>query len=469
MTIEVIDEKTGEQLPCRIELRDSKGRPQKTRGGLNRPPWSIVEGQFVFRSKAGDYRFDVFHGPEYASGGGGFTLDRDGQGEDVIRLPRHADMAKEGWIAGDLMAAIPESEAGQWLPAEGLHMASVVAKSIAPPAQPNQVVPHVLPLAHERWVNAGGYYDDRPGSGLLFHHWHPPAAVPDSAPSSRLLVIAKQNPATHAEITRLWAADAPIWLASGRIDSIQILSEHLTRDGRSNVKASDMYHPEPDLFKGPRGPGRLVENLYWQVLETGLTIPPSAGSAVGRSSSPLGYNRIYVVPPDSLRTPEKWWEAMRSGRSFVTNGPLLRATVNEQLPGFHFQAIGGETLKLNVALTLTVADPVEYVDVVFNGEALYHARLDEYARQGGKIPLLDVKESGWLVIRVVAQREDTYRIASTAPYYIQFDGKPRISRRACELFLEWLKKTVREQKRDDPYSTAALEFWRKRADQSTSP
>ncbi len=51
-------------------------------------------------------------------------------------------------------------------------------------------------------------------------------------------------------------------------------------------------------------------------------------------------------------------------------------------------------------LELTVADPVEYVDVVFNGDALYHAPLDEYAKQGGKIPRLEVDRSGWLVVRV---------------------------------------------------------------------
>ncbi|MGN6137129.1 MAG: hypothetical protein ACTHOU_21810 [Aureliella sp.] len=462
MTIDIVDEKTGQPIPCRVELRDAKGRPQKTRGGLNRPPWSIVDGQFVYRGRQGDYKFDVSHGPEFAGGGGGFTLDRDGEGTDVVRLPRYANMAEEGWFAGDLLAFLPPEDITRWLSAEGLQMAAAIgppAGSAAQPAQPDG-----------RWCDAAGYYDDRPGSGLVLHNWQPPAAVPDKVPSSRLLVMAKENAQTHAEIARLWSRDAPVWLASGRIDSIQILSEHTTRDGRSDFKVSQMFHPEPNLYKGARGAGRLVENLYWQVLETGLRIPPSAGSGVGRSTSPLGYNRVYVWQDSATNTPAAWWDGLRAGRSFVTNGPLLRATVNTQLPGHVFRISGGQKLMLDVAVTLTVADPVEYVDVVFNGDAIYHARLDEYAKQGGKIPALEIADSGWLVIRVVTQREETYRLATTAPYYVEVDGRPRINGYACQMFVDWLEASVAEQQKADPaaagaaapYTTAALQFWRER-------
>ena len=41
-----------------------------------------------------------------------------------------------------------------------------------------------------------------------------------------------------------------------------------------------------------------------------------------------------------------------------------------------------------------------YLDVIFNEETIYQARLDEYAKEGGRIPSLPIKESGWLVVRV---------------------------------------------------------------------
>ncbi len=469
MTISLVDNESGEPIPCRIELRDANGRPQKTRGAMNRMPWSVVDGQFIFKGRKGDYQFDVFHGYEYASGGGGFTLDKDGEGSDVIRLPRYADMAKEGWFAGDLLTQIPRGEVIPWLAAEGLQTASIIG-----PAEAAAEKPEAL---GNRWITAGSYYDDRASSGLVLHNWLPPAAVPEHVPSSRLLVMAKQNADAHAEIAKLWAPDVPIWLASGRIDSIQILSDHLTRDGKTATRVNMDVHPEPAMFKGPRGPGRMVEQLYWKVLDAGLRIPPSAGTGVGKTSSPLGYNRVYAWLDKDNRTQAAWWDALRQGRSFVTNGPLLRARINRQWPGHVFEMPEGSTLSLDVALDLTVADPVEYVDVLFNGEAIYHARLDEYARQGGKIPALQIKESGWIMVRVVTGREETYRLATTAPYYVVFNSTPRIDRSACELFLHWLERTIAEQRKAnvinaqaaEPFYNAALEFWRDRLSKATNP
>ena len=460
MTIDFVDEKTGEPIPCRVELRDAKGKPLKGRGALQHAPWTIVDSQLIYRGKVGDYTFDVHHGPEYAGGGGGFTLDKDGEGSDVVRLPRHANMANENYFAADRLTFIQPSAIAKWLPAEALQSAAICVTVPLDPAK--AINKEGQPDGHQpdgRWYSSNSYYDDRPGSGLVLHHWLPPAAVPESLPSTKLLVLAKQKAETRAEIARLWARDTPQWLASGRIDAIQILSEHVTRDGKSPIKVSDMYHPEPAKYKGPRGAGRLVENLYWQVLETGLRIPPSAGSGVGRTTSPLGYNRVYVNMPGTLRNQDLFEEGLYAGRSFVTNGPLLRAKVNDELPGATLKAVGGSKLGLNVALELTVSDPVEYVDVVFNGEALYHARLDEYAKQGGQIPLLEVQNSGWLVVRVVTSREETYRLATTAPFNIQFDGQNRISKAACQLFLDWLESSYAEQKKSDPTSAAAAEAY----------
>ncbi len=469
ITVDFLDEKTGEPIPCRVELRDAKGKPHKGRAATHFGQWTIVDGQLVFRGRPGDYTFDVFHGPEYSSGGGGFTLDKDGEGSDVIRLPRHANMAKENYYAADRLTFLPAATLVKWLPAEVLQTASICATQ---PLAPDKILAQEK-LSDGRWVSTDSYYDDRPGSGLVFHHWMPPAPVPESLPSTRLLLVAKQKPETRVEIARLWALDTPQWLASGRVDAIQLLSEHVTRDGKSPIKLVDMHHPEPAQFKGPRGPGRLVENLYWQVLETGLRIPPSAGSGVGRSSSPLGYNRVYVHLPGTLQTLDLFEEGLYAGRSFVSNGPLLRAKVNDELPGATLRASANSKLSLNVALDLTVADPVEYVDVIFNGEALYHARLDEYARQGGKIPLLEVDRSGWLLVRVVTGREETYRLATSAPFYVQFDGQARISKAACQLFLDWLEHARTEQKNGgsdatEPYYTAAKKFWTERIAQSNA-
>jgi hypothetical protein len=427
-------------------------------------------GPLRFTGRVGEYTYQAFHGPQFSAAAGGFTLDRKSEGQDVVRLPRHADVAQEGWFSGDLMSHVAPSESLRWLSAEDLTMAAVVSRKLADQREldfdPNPQ------SASGRWVHNSSYYDARPGSGLLLHHWMPPADVPAHLPSSRLIVMAKQAEASglpvHVEIQRMWARDVPIWLASGFVDSIQVLSNHLTYDGEGGEEFEPLVDPDPGRFRGPRGPGRMVEYFYWQVLESGLRIPPTAGSGFGSTPSPLGYNRVYAYSPHT--TPDAWWKAVQAGRTFVTSGPLLRTTVNGELPGNVFSAAEGQTIPIDIALTLTVADPVEYLDVIFNGQTLYQARLDEHAKQGGKIPPQAIRESGWLVVRVVTERGFTHRIASTAPYYFEIGNQPRISRSAVTFFRDWLEASATQLRSQDettraaaePYLAAARLFWQQR-------
>lgn len=479
------DKESDQSLNCRVKILAADGKPQRVRGMLYQQGWTLWEVANRYTGRVGDYTYQAFHGPQYAAASGGFTLDRKSSANEVVPLPRHADLALEGWRGGDLLSYVDSDETLRWLSAEDLLMAAVVSETATVGAD----APEVLTNSEDRtasdiesswWVEANSYYDVRPGSGLILHHWLPPAIVPANVPSSRLLDMAKaallatDELPVHAEIGRLWERDVPIWLASGHIDSIQLLGSHLTYDGQRQTPVEPLVDPDPGRFRGPHAGGRLVEYIYWQVLECGLRIAPTAGSGFGRNGSPLGYNRVYAYSPNPSRA--AWWQAVRDGQTFVTSGPLLRATVNGELPGKVFAAPAGSSIELDIALALTVADPVEYLEVVYNGGTLYRARLDEYARQAGKIPPQTVRESGWLLIRVVTERDHTYRIASTAPYYIEIGGRPRISARAVAFFQSWLEKSVAQINQQGepltqaagPYLATARSFWSDRAEGATA-
>ena len=495
--LQMEEEEAGDLLTCRVRMRGANVRELRIRGALHQSGWNLVESPLKYEGRAGDYQYEISHGPQFSRGLGGFTLDRKSEAIDVIRLPRHCDLDVEGWRGGDLLAYVKPEETARWLTAEDLSMAVVVhsteakagvarsnvnsdEKSVttadANSEQAKSTDKAVARVSGEgkRWVDAQSYQDARPGSGLSLHHWSPGRDVPEWVPSSKLLVMAKEQAGTFAEIQRLWARDVPIWLASGKIDGVQVLSDHLTIEGEGAARVSTPPNIDEAMYRGPRGPGRMVEQIYWQLLETGLRIPPTAGSGFGRTPSPLGYNRVYVMTgnPD----PAAWWQSLRDGQNFVTSGPLLRASVNECLPGNVFTS-DEKPIELDIDLKLTVADPVEYLDVVFNGRTLYQARLDEYAKQGGKIPPQTIKESGWLVIRVVTEREFTYRIATTAPFYFEFDSVPRISREAVEFFQAWLDRTDKqiaaepEQVRNGaaPYVNSAKRFWTERLIKANAP
>lgn len=473
--IDFVDKDTQHPLECRVKILDGRGRPQRARGALFHNGWNLIQSPLVFNGGIGEYTYQVFHGPRYSPSAGGFTIFEEGQGVDIVRLPSHCNLQREGWFAGDLLSLTSASKTEQWLAAEDIQMATIASSKIVP------LEGDIAELAAQEprgWVEENSYRDIRTGSGITIHHWMPPAEVPRDLPSSRLIVLAKNSsPAelpVHVEIQRLWAREVPIWLASNRVDSIQVMSEHLDHEGKKETKFEVLVDPEPGRFRGNLGPGRMLEFIYWQVLEAGLEIPPSAGSGFGRrSNNPLGYNRVYTKP-DELSV-ESWWEALAAGKSFISNGPLLRVRVNDQAPGTTFESRNNEPLQADVALTLTVADPVEYLDVIFNGQTIYQARLDEYARQGGRIPVLPIEESGWLVVRVLTEVDQTYRFASTAPYYFKVGGTPRVSRKAVEFFQEWLAEAEKQivasgmSTQQAPYVQAARRFWQERLEQANAP
>ncbi len=84
------------------------------------------------------------------------------------------------------------------------------------------------------------------------------------------------------------------------------------------------------------------------------------------------------------------------------------------------------------------------------------------------MPPLTFDESGWFLIRAVSDLEKTYRFAATGPYYVEVDGKPRISKRSAEFFLNWVNERIENLKLDDPQQRretlrrheAAREFWK---------
>src|SRR5262249_43756529 len=152
-------------------------------------------------------------------------------------------------------------------------------------------------------------------------------------------------------------------------------------------------------FPGRNGNGRWSEAIYHHALNCGLRIPPAAGSGSGENQSPLGTNRVYAFCGKRF-SPDAWWDALDSGRVFVTNGPLLRPTVEGQPPGHVFHLQGGSH-DFEIGLSLATRVPVAYLQILKNGRVEHEVRLDEFAARGGKLPRLVFDASGWFQVRAV--------------------------------------------------------------------
>ena len=79
--------------------------------------------------------------------------------------------------------------------------------------------------------------------------------------------------------------DVPIWLASGKIDTIGIANNHMCRDWvYFNPRTGGEAWGRPRDVKRlphPHGNAHWTQEIYYHALNAGLRVPPSAGSASG--------------------------------------------------------------------------------------------------------------------------------------------------------------------------------------------
>jgi hypothetical protein len=182
--------------------------------------------------------------------------------------------------------------------------------------------------------------------------------------------------------------------------------------------------------------------------------------------NPVGYDRVYVHL-DGRLSYAKWWEGLRAGRSFVSNGPLLRSSVNGELPGHVFKADAGKELKLEITAKLDTQDRIWAIEVIRNGHVERTVSFDDWKRAGG-LGVLKARESGWFLVRTIADNARTFRFASTAPYYVEIGPTTRrISKASAQFFLDWVRERAKRVKLDDPserqevlqYHKMAERFW----------
>ena len=481
--INVIDEDSGRPTAVRMHVRDATGRTVRPKGV---PRWHdhfVFHGKIILDVRPGHYTFEVERGPEYRTRQGYFDMSRGAADNKTIAMQRFVNMKQEGWWSGDLFVQRPIDDLANLMLAEDLHAAPLVTITNAKSLWTERAVPEqrTFPVGDNRFFQVLGGRDGRAGGELLLLNLTTPmplSATDREVPSSvDFLKAARRSSSTaHAAIGEPFAWDMPVWIASGMIDSMLLANHHILRDGSATKTLPGK--PRDNLrFSDAHAAGRWSESIYYQLLNCGLRLPPSAGSGSGVAMNPVGYNRVYVHCGDDFSA-DAWWEGLKAGRVLVTNGPLLRPRVNGELPGHVFKVAADETMELQATLQLSLRERVEYLEIVKDGKVIHDVRLQDYAAAGGKLPPVSFTESGWMLIRAVTNNPKTYRYATTGPYYVQIGDNPRISKQAAQFFLDWVYKRAKmiqqianaeERTAVMRYHRAARDFWQSKLDAANSP
>jgi len=478
-----VDKATGEPIPCRLHLRQGRenGRIRKVR---DLPFWHdhiVFPGQITLELPKGRYFFTVEHGPEYTWNTGHFEIQHNSQGTETIELLRGVDMASKGWYAGDLEVHRPFDEIGLLMKAEELHLCQLLAwdsrKGELAKALPDEPT---VAFGEKFFCQTAVGQIRHPGGTLAVYGLAAPPVLPGKSgeypPLSDLAAQMRESEEVWVDLTDPASWDLPLLIAHDGIDSIRVVHERMCRDEIVKSEAG-LKQREAMRYPGIEGPALWSQDIYFRLLESGIRIPPTAASASGEMPNPVGYNRVYVFLEEPFSV-EAWWSGLRAGRVTVGNGALLQPWVEGRRPGHVFRSPEGTPLQFEPLLSLSYRgqEPIRYIEMVRNGEVVYSLTLKEYAERQGKLLPLEFEQSGWFLIRVVSEVQQTYRFTMTAPYYVEIGGKPRVSRRAAQFFLDWVYERARQIRLSDASEQAhviaahrrARDYWRELVDDANA-
>jgi len=439
----VVDDETGQPVPCRVHFRSPDGIPSQPHGhhqriNANMDTWHIdvggdvrlgsisyayIDGMCQGWLPRGEVLVDVARGFEYEPLRTRVTI-APGQQELTLRLKRWCNMNARRWFSGDTHV--------HFLSTQGSHTE----------AQGEDL--NVVNLLLSQW-------------GHLFTNTEEFTGGPSVSRDGRTIVYASQENRQHmlGHLTLLglkkpvmpWCSDGPSeaemggtlevtmsdWadrchaqggtvilphlpnpngepaamIATGRVDAVEFL-----RHGVGNQWVRNMYnHLE-----------------YYRYLNGGYRLPLVGGTDKMSSDVPVGLYRTYVyIPPEQDFTHETWCANLAAGRTFMSGGPIISFSVDGHTIGdtVHLSGNGGT---VEVEAWAESIFPIHTLQIVQQG----HVVAETVDRTGTRRLELKtrVKVDGhtWLAARVSGPgytnpilHHDVWRrgvMAHTSPIYV---------------------------------------------------
>lgn len=203
---------------------------------------------------------------------------------------------------------------------------------------------------------------------------------------------------------------------------------------------------------------RSTAAVWYRLLNLGFRLPAAAGTdAMANYASlrgPVGLNRVYAEVPREPLNIHAWLSAIKGGRTFATNGPLLGFALDGHEAGDEIKLAAGEhQLKLSGWMRSIV--PIDHLEVVCNGKVVREFELSGGRRTVDVTGTLPIVESGWCLLRAWADKGehpilDTYPYATTSPIYISVAGSHPSRKLDAGFFVTWIDRltSAAESNRD---------------------
>ncbi len=437
--------------PARYYLTGSDGKVWTPRGAVvyerRGERHFVTRNGFEIQLPPGAYTLVAERGPEYRP----FQVTVEGrQGEKKtvpVEVGHWIDMNRLGWFSGDLHNHRHPKEMPLLLLADDLNLTPVIADWVwddgqisNPPDTTDavrQVDPtHVYSLLDkevERLKSGPGAVDllglrsPIPFDGYLLY------------PPNDTFTKKAHAQGGWVDAEKIVWRDVVALVALGQIDFAGIVHNHFNRqDVETETDAWGMIPKLRPEFKTPAGMPLWAMDVYYRFLNCGFRLAASAGSATGVKAAPLGYNRVYVKPRGPFGY-DAWFRALKEGRSFATNGPMLFLTVDGQEPGDVLRFPGKATRRVTVHVEASSANPMDRLEVLFKGKTI------RTVTGAGRLTAdftTTVAETGWFAARAFEKPDRTIRFAHTSPVYAEFPGDRGIVAPDVQFFIDWIDREM---------------------------
>jgi hypothetical protein len=182
---------------------------------------------------------------------------------------------------------------------------------------------------------------------------------------------------------------------------------------------------------------------WYRYLNCGYFYPAVGGTDKMSANTAVGTIRTYArIPADRPFTYQAWMDAVRSGDTFVSYGPLLEFRVEGESPGSRI-AIGsrGGTVEVEYELA-SVTVPISRVDLLVNGEIRESTRVRAKRTRGQWSVKLD--RSSWLALLVRGHyRERPEMVAAhSSPVMVDVEGSRFFAAADAVTILEQIEGAV---------------------------
>ncbi len=377
--------------------------------------YTHVVGQAEFEVPEGPIEVEALHGMEYAVWRRRLPRVQDRPLE--IRLVRWCDPAAEGWYGGEGHAHyLPPDEAELQGAVEGLQILAVVLQNdmveyenidyfrSQPPDRPRPA----CRVSYGEEFRTAAMHVNLYGLKRFIGHGKPPAKGVGTEAAKVMLKAKSQGAVTAVAHFGLDAQSSLLHaLAQDAVDALEILGTSIPTcpfiNGRDRIP----------------GGGRTTPLEFWyRLLNLGLHLPISAGTDRMSNEMTTGAHRTYVYCP-GLAAFGQWAAGLRAGRTFVTNGPQIRFTVDGNIPGGALH-VRRKDARLAVEACAWSQFPIHRIELIQNGRVIRKAVVksaDTKVCVAWRVPAV---RSGWLALRAV--EDDTAYVRESPDYYSRWGG-----------------------------------------------